>query len=547
MIKNFTLYTKTCLFISGVLAGLSFAPVYFTAGIFGISYLLHRISLADSHYMAFKEGYIFGVGFFLSALYWIVFGVSVYIDEFWWVIPFALIGLPCFLACFIGFISLLSAMYKINFCGFRFYKIFNLRLIFCILWLGYEMLSESFLTGLPWALIGYSLSFSLPIIQAASIFGIFGLSSVSIYIASSFYRKEGLLIRVIMSCFIIGVMFFWGRNRLDTNPTEYTEIKARIVQPSIAQSDKWKTSDIWNNIDKHLDLSIANSTGDIGNANYINNSPDLIIWPEAALVIPYYYSYDLMDEILKVLHHNNDSDSPKLLITGAATDNKKIYGSEGFEIYSSMIGFSNKDFIKAKLSDSDLSQTENQKLQSSKIYQNESGDSLYLAFEYHKSHLVPFGEYMPLKSLLPIKKLTPGVVDYTQGNFELVKLKLGKEVDEVESKLNITLQPQICYESIFSSQMRRSNKNVDLIINITNDAWYGNSSGPYQHFEIARMRAIENGLPMIRAANNGISAFIDPMGRILEKLELNDVGVIDHVIPKKLKEPTYFSTYLQIL
>ena len=554
------------LFLSGISTGLSFAPIYFTPGIFGISYLLHRISLAETPFKSFKEGYVFGVGFFLSTLYWIAFGVSVYIDEFWWAIPFALLGLPCFLALFTGFVSLFTTISKIKFSDSKLYKIFNLHIGFCVFWLIYEIVSESLLTGLPWALLGYSLSFSLPLMQTASITGIFGLSGACVYVASSFYSRDGMLLRLIISCLIIGTMFFWGQHRLISNPTEYTEIKARIVQASIPQSDKWNTSDIWDNIDKHLDLSKTESTdniADFGDAYETTslNNPDIIIWPEAALVIPYYYSHDLMDEILQILNHDNESNTPRLLITGAATDNRKAYDSEDFEIYSSMLGFSNRNFIRDRLpsnhssnndSNNGVSKPGDQSIQDAKansaIYKDAYGNSLYLAFEYHKSHLVPFGEYIPLKSILPpIKKITPGLVDYTQGNFELVKLKINAEgpstEDSSSNKLNITIQPQICYESIFSSQMRKSNKDVDLIINITNDAWYGNSSGPYQHFEIARIRAIENGLPMIRAANNGISAFIDPMGRVLDKLELNEVGVLDSFIPKKLHAPTYFSIY----
>jgi apolipoprotein N-acyltransferase len=103
--------------------------------------------------------------------------------------------------------------------------------------------------------------------------------------------------------------------------------------------------------------------------------------------------------------------------------------------------------------------------------------------------------------------------------------------------------PLICYESIFPYEVRVSNKSTDVIINITNDAWYGNSSGPYQHFEISRMRAIENGLPLLRTANNGITAFIDPLGRVLAKTKLNDITILDNFIPKKLPYETPFSKY----
>ena len=109
--------------------------------------------------------------------------------------------------------------------------------------------------------------------------------------------------------------------------------------------------------------------------------------------------------------------------------------------------------------------------------------------------------------------------------------------------MNLYIQPLVCYESIFSEEVRVSNSEADLIVNITNDAWYGKSSGPYQHFQISRIRAIENGLPMVRSGNNGISAIIDPVGRVSKKLDLDQIGIIDGLIPLKLLLPTIYSEY----
>ncbi len=195
------------------------------------------------------------------------------------------------------------------------------------------------------------------------------------------------------------------------------------------------------------------------------------------------------------------SNENQILITGSVSDNNKK--EEEIEIYSSMVGL-NKD-----------------------SYHN------FAVFEYHKSHLVPFGEYMPLRKIIPFKKITHGLVDYTPGKKESIYLQ----------KFNLNILPLICYESIFPNEVIASNKNADIIINITNDAWYGNSSGPYQHFQISKMRTIENGLPMIRASNNGISAFIDPLGRVLKQTKLNDITIIDSFIPKKLSKETCFFKY----
>ncbi len=201
----------------------------------------------------------------------------------------------------------------------------------------------------------------------------------------------------------------------------------------------------------------------------------------------------VLKEILSVFANDG-----QILLTGGVSDNTKT--GDDVELYSSLIGV------------------------------NSSADKV---FEYYKSHLVPFGEYIPLKNILPLKKITHGLMDYTEG----------KRKSEIIKKFDLAVWPLICYEAIFPYEVKISNKNIDVIINVTNDTWYGNSSGPYQHFEISRMRAIENGLPMLRVANNGISAFIDPVGRVLEKTALDEVTIIDNYIPQKLHNETLFSKY----
>jgi apolipoprotein N-acyltransferase len=161
-----------------------------------------------------------------------------------------------------------------------------------------------------------------------------------------------------------------------------------------------------------------------------------------------------------------------------------------------------------------------------------------IIFEYEKIHLVPFGEYIPLKKLLPIQKLSKSIMDldYSPGEINRTFL-LG----------NLKAIPLICYEIIFSEEVRSRNHLADLIINITNDAWYGNSSGPYQHFRIAQMRAVENGIPVLRVANNGISAIIDPLGRIIMQTKLDEETYIDGYIPNKLTKSTIFASSPQLI
>ena len=155
-----------------------------------------------------------------------------------------------------------------------------------------------------------------------------------------------------------------------------------------------------------------------------------------------------------------------------------------------------------------------------------------LIFDYHKSHLVPFGEYVPFSDYISyMNKLTPGDQEYSAGypGF-IVSL----------SHLGLNIRPLLCYEIIFPGEVLMSNKEVDCIMNLTNDAWYGVSGGPYQHYYMSRIRAVESRMPLIRVANNGISAVIDPFGRIVNSTTLNQVIAVDAYLPRPIREETFY-------
>jgi len=462
---------KRSSFISGMICGLSFAPVFFIVGIFMLSILCFQISRSQSRKQAVTYSYLFGLGFFLTTLYWISLCLTVYIEEFWWLIPFALFGIPASMALFTAFHGMISWQFRNN---------YLYHFIFCFIWIFVEWLSSWLFTGFPWGLVGYAFSISDLSIQAASIFGILGLSFVAVYIGSSLYSTNMLIPRVITAILLCIALLTFGYYRLQHYPVELSDVKIRIVQPSIPQISKWSPEIFWQNLDKHISLS--KQDGD----------PDIILWSESALTVPYYRSY-IKEVLIPSFSKNN-----QVLLTGGINDNAKL--GDDYKLYASLIGIDNKG---------------------------------NLLFDYHKSHLVPFGEYIPLNDYLPLQKITHGMVDYSSGEREIIHLK----------ELDLKIQPLICYESIFSSEVRVDNINADVIINVTNDAWYGNSSGPYQHFEISKMRAIENGLPMVRAANNGISAIIDPLGRVIKILGLDEVAVIDGYIPLKLDRATIYSEW----
>lgn len=456
----------------GALSGLSFAPLFFTPCLFLFSFLCYYIKVAKSLKSAAILGFLFGFGHFFTSMYWVSIGVSVYINEFWWAIPLTLIGLPAFLACFITISCIISWLGRNK---------EHYHILFCFSWMLLEWVRSWAFTGMPWNLLGYTLTFSNTIIQIVSVFSIYGLSFITIYSSTLFYdflNKNLMYFKLTLIVILINflIIITFGMYMLITNPTQYSNLKVRLIQPSIAQKIKWDKAELSNNFNKHILLSKK------------PNKPNIIIWPEAAVTVPYLY---VKKDLIGILE---GSDS--LLITGGITEsNDSTYD---YKIYNSLYAI------------------------------NKYGEKI---FEYNKSYLVPFGEYMPLKHILAFKKITNGFIDYTKGIKKLVYIK----------DINLKIKALICYESIFPDFVRVSNKDSDLIINVTNDAWYGRSFGPYQHFHISRMRAIENGLPMLRVANNGISAIIDPLGRVINSLKLNDVNIIDNYCPKKLNFCTIYS------
>jgi apolipoprotein N-acyltransferase len=156
----------------------------------------------------------------------------------------------------------------------------------------------------------------------------------------------------------------------------------------------------------------------------------------------------------------------------------------------------------------------------------------HLRASYDKVHLVPFGEYVPLRSILPLPKITAGSIDLSSGpgprTLDLPGLP--------------AVGPSICYEDIFPEGVMDSSRRPGWLLNVTNDAWFGFSSGPFQHFAMARVRSVEQGLPLVRSANNGISGVVDPYGRIVKRLALDDVGVLDAELPTALSKNTVYGS-----
>jgi apolipoprotein N-acyltransferase len=466
MIDILKKYSLSISLLSGMLSGLVYAPTYFTFLWLGITLLALLIHFSRTYKEAFIFGFLFGFGHFLTSIYWVSFAINVYAEQFWWFIPIALFGLPFILAFFIGFSSAIARFGKDSI----FFPLF-----FALAWIIFEYIRSFIFTGFPWNLAGYSLSFSLTLVQIASKISLYGISFIIIYIFSGFAfyfigKKQDFKIHIFLSFFILAIQVYFGIQRIKSNPTEFTNHKIRIIQASIKQEDKWDEEKLINNLNKHIALSETNN----------GFNPEIILWPESA--IPFLINLKPVRQYVSGFLSYG-----QILVSGSILQ-------DGIKRFVSLAGI------------------------------NQYSD---LVFSYQKKHLVPFGEYIPMKKLIPMKKITNGFQDFSSG-----------DKDHIISWKDLKIRPLICYEVIFPDEIRVDNRNSDLIINITNDAWYGNI-GPYQHLDIAKMRSIETGLPMIRAANNGISAVIDAVGRIVEKTNLNEVTFIDSYIPKKLKATIY--------
>lgn len=478
-------------FFLGVLVTLALPPVYiFPLAIIGFSGFMSMILRTQSLKSAFKIGWWFGFGHFTSGLYWIAFALLVDVSSFGWLIPFAVFGIPSVIAIYIGIVASLTWLTAKHFQGWR------IVVIFACVWTLTEMLRGWLFTGFPWNLTGYMWTISNNMLQFASITGIWGLSLVTVlaFTMPSLFLDRKFKIRsvslkkhfvpITVSFVIILGIFIWGGYRLSGATEQFVPgVKLRIVQANIPQNMKWEDEWRYGTVQKYLEMSRSSGFEDVTH----------IIWPETALPFIISENSPLLDIIAQVIPRNG------ALITGSL---RAIYSDSGIlqNMWNSMLVIS------------------------------ENGE---ISSYYDKSHLVPFGEYVPFRSILPIEKITHGSIDFSEGN--------GAKTISAPSLPN--LGGLVCYEVIFPGKVVDKNNRPELMVNVTNDAWYGKTAGPYQHFQMARTRAVEEGIPLIRSANNGISGVIDAYGRVVAHTKLGNTEILDSLLPKASPEITAYGMY----
>jgi apolipoprotein N-acyltransferase len=435
------------------------------------------------------SGFCFGFGYFVPGLYWTGYAFFVDAQTFAWLSPFAVLGLPAYLALYPAL-------------GFALARLLWTRDASRILALAValtvsEWLRGHLLTGFPWNTYGYALSKPLALAQIASVIGLWGLTFLTVAIfASPAVLIEGKSLRrpwvaPAAALAILLALGIFGAVRLSQVPTQMVpHVKLRIMQPNLQQDVKFNYSAKQAVMQKYLALS-DRATGPQSTGV---RDASILIWPESAFPFFLMREADAMAQIADLLPKGT------VLVTGAVrVPDDARPGVPVTRAYNS-------------------------------IYVIDHDGSVLSV--YDKTHLVPFGEYLPFQNWM--ERLGFSQLTKVQGGYIAGTRRRLLDIPNAPRAL-----PLICYEAIFPGRLADGNDRAGWIINVTNDGWFGISTGPYQHLQQARLRAIEEGLPVVRAANTGISAVIDPMGRIVAQLGLGIEGVLDANLPSAIAPTIY--------
>ncbi|HYC03453.1 MAG TPA: apolipoprotein N-acyltransferase [Azospirillaceae bacterium] len=474
--------------LAGGLATFALPPAYaFPLLWLAFPWLLWQLRGAATGRQAFLLGWAFGFGHFVLGLYWISWALTVDLVRFGWLLPFATAGLPALLGVFtggatLGWWALARRRALAGVAG---------PLALAVLWTLAEYARGHLFTGFPWNLTGYAWVGWAPVLQAASVVGVYGLSLLTVAAAAlpALLADKGARHpwRPVLAGIVgLGLVAGAGAVRLAGSETAFVPgVKLRLVQAAIPQTMKWDPELLLGHVREHMRMSAAGADG-----------VTHVIWPETAMPFP------LGDEqtrraLAQVVPPEG------LLITGTQ---RSAHGPDGRRAY-----FNSLEAL--------------------------SSDAALVA-QFDKFHLVPFGEYMPLRRFLPagMGAVAASSSDFTAGP--------GPRTLELPGLPPVS--PLICYEVIFPAAVTDGAARPAWLLNLTNDAWYGETAGPHQHFAIAAMRAVEEGLPMVRSANTGISGVVDPYGRVLGKLDLGARGVLDQPLPEALP-PTPYSRWGDLL
>ena len=474
----------------GIIGGLSTIPIVGFQTFFFIAFsglLLCSNTSAFQARGAFLTG-AFAFGYFLMALHWVPFSLHTDFARYFWMVPFALMGLP-----------LLFGLYHwVGAWAFPWYKASGLPrgISLSLLWFLLEIFRAEFMTGFPWASLGYMWTPVLEIAQLASVVGPYGLSFLTcLWFMTPYivFSGRGKLYAV---CAILtfAAAFWWGHVRMmqaEFKPREKQVM--RMIQPNSPQHVRWTRARMEETLASFESLSV----------NDLLPPPSVVIWPEFAM------PFTLVRYPWMAPYVRRSTPEGGVLLTNAFRYESLDRWPRGHRTFNSIMAFD-----------------------------HEARPVGY----YDKYHLLPFGEFIPLRkqvdAVLPgqIHKMSGGIDDFCSG--------VGARVVEVQGMPPFL--PMLCFESNFSGK-----HGCDLsgrpqwILNITNDGWFLHSLGPYQHLEITRMRAIEEGVPLVRVANTGISAVIDALGQTRVAIPYGKAASVDFRLPPVLKDPPFYARLMK--
>lgn len=479
-------YYKLSALGCGMLLSTALPPFYqLWAAFIAFSFCLFLCSKVEKNHSLAAIGYWFGFGYFALGFYWIGNALLVDIERTGWLYPITLLLNGAFFGVFTVLPFMLTKCVR---------PLLLKILILAAAWCLCEWLRGFLLTGFPWNPLSSVLAFNPSLLQTLTWWGTYGLSAILVIIFSlpaiwlvcpNYKSLASIIVSVVL------LLFIWqhGHCVISHRPqiNDGRSIMVRLVQPSIPQSLKWDRNILEQNLKEYVELSHS------ADSSYV----DFTVWGETA--VPFDITYD---------------ESHRKQVRNASPR----YGHliTGFLRYEPVDG--------------------RYRPYNSFVVINRKGE---IGGIYDKSHLVPFGEYIPFRQYLPdwVKPVANTISEFGRG----------KQYDTIKIDGYPEFAPLICYEIIFSDEIVRKENKPKWAVVLTNDGWYGLSSGPYQHLVAAQMRAVEEGISIVRSANNGISAVINPYGEITAQIPLDVRDSIDATIKPDEARQTLFGHYGNII
>ena len=478
--------------LAGALAAVAFPPWGFLPGLLGYPLLLWLVDRASGERplkSAFFRGWLAGTAFFFISCWWIAEAFLVDAEHQAWMAPFAVVLLATGMGLFWGAACALYRRIAPAHAG----RVFVFAAMFGLI----EWLRGHVLTGFPWNLAGETFRAGTAMSQAAALVGAYGLTTLTVFMVAAFAplfgpgerkRRAGV---AVLGVIAMAALWIYGAARLSGASAHTTETVVRVVQPDVPQTAKWSPGAFHAIVRRYVNLTARPGA----------RLPDIVVWPEGALPAD---ATDLLAPDSWVAAEIAQALTPgETLFMGAYRSEPGPHGAVKY--FNSLIGL------------------------------QRSGAGLRIVDSYDKHRLVPFGEYLPFDSVMD--KLGVKALTHVGDSFSSGPPPTPEKVPGAPE-----MQPLICYEGLYPGLAKDGPVRPGWILNVSNDAWFGPTSGPLQHFNLASYRSIEEGAPMVRATPTGVSAVIDAYGRARPELQLGEreSGVIDTLLPLPAA-PTLYS------